>query len=39
MKQLVERGAKAERFERHRKRHRDWRGDPRQLKLPFWKED
>jgi len=33
-KQLIEPGAKGERYARHRKRH--WaRSDPRQLKLPF----
>jgi hypothetical protein len=33
-KQLCSMGAKAERYERHRKRHWQW-SDPRQLKLPF----
>jgi hypothetical protein len=34
MKQLVEAGAKRERYERYRKRHWHWE-DRRQLKLPF----
>jgi len=34
MKQLTERGAKGERYARHRKRHWHW-SDPRQLLLPF----
>ena len=33
-KQLIECGAKGERYERHRQRHWVW-SDPRQLKLPF----
>jgi hypothetical protein len=32
-------GAKAERYNRPRKRHWHWRDDPRQLKLPFEEGD
>jgi len=35
MKQLTEKGAKNERYERHQKRHWHYRRDPNQLELPF----
>jgi hypothetical protein len=38
-KQLCSMGAKAERYNRPRKRHWHWRDDPRQLKLPFEEGD
>jgi hypothetical protein len=39
MKRLIERGAKKERYDRHRERHWDRRDESRQLKLPFWEDE